>query len=433
MSDDDDDLIPDNVSKRQRKNMSDNDNDDAVLANVKKYQYLEHVRDLTTNVVYYFTKKLGEGAGGRTFAATIIPGEVAKFAVKDAWSRIQPPPDAGADLLFEIFFEAAEREWRVNQTIAQRTSADFYKNWLICATHAFFDLATKRACIVFPLIEGHSLFNWMQSYACKVAWDVIYSESGDSAEFEKIHTLSLTDPSALSEVDRKRLSDFKRYQTWMFYIAGQLVYAVHRLHLAGIFHLDIKPDNIILDTNPTNESLPADVPQVRLMDFGLSCVINPNQRDDDDDEDFRLPSTHPDLEECSDGIAGTITYRDPLGLYIPQSGDSVKEFADLKGRFDVYSLAKTIAEIFDPDMSMRVAKTNGVPLVESYSRYMPTALYNLLRDAVGHENIKKKYQRTGYKELTADEYDSRFAAMEFRPSMATFYNRFQEILKETGL
>ena len=64
---------------------------------------------------------------------------------------------------------------------------------------------------------------------------------------------------------------------------------------------------------------------------------------------------------------------------------------------------------------------------------MPEALYNLLQDAVGHEHVEEEYRDTGYDELSEEDYDRRFAALEFRPSMATFYYRFQEILRETGL
>lgn len=49
-------------------------------------------------------------------------------------------------------------------------------------------------------------------------------------------------------------------------ILKQLVDAAVELHNKCIFHRDIKVENILIQTG-------ADVPRVRLIDFGLSCFF----------------------------------------------------------------------------------------------------------------------------------------------------------------
>lgn len=48
----------------------------------------------------------------------------------------------------------------------------------------------------------------------------------------------------------------------------QLVVAANEMHMAGVFHRDLKPDNILIEHD---EDWP--VPRVRIIDFGCSCFV----------------------------------------------------------------------------------------------------------------------------------------------------------------
>ncbi|XP_059184834.1 serine/threonine-protein kinase pim-2-like [Centropristis striata] len=50
-------------------------------------------------------------------------------------------------------------------------------------------------------------------------------------------------------------------------IMKQLVEAAVNMHSLGVFHGDIKADNVLLD-------LSSDVPRVRIIDFGCGCLVN---------------------------------------------------------------------------------------------------------------------------------------------------------------
>ena len=60
-------------------------------------------------------------------------------------------------------------------------------------------------------------------------------------------------------------------------IAHQLATAIYYLHSYGVIHRDLKPENIMLahkiDPNDTTT-----VPEVKIMDFGLSKIIGPAER-----------------------------------------------------------------------------------------------------------------------------------------------------------
>lgn len=48
----------------------------------------------------------------------------------------------------------------------------------------------------------------------------------------------------------------------------QLVAAAVQLHMAGIFHRDLKLDNILIEHDDARP-----VPRVRIIDFGCSCFV----------------------------------------------------------------------------------------------------------------------------------------------------------------
>ena len=53
-------------------------------------------------------------------------------------------------------------------------------------------------------------------------------------------------------------------------ILHKLATAVYYLHSYGIVHRDLKPENILMTDDSEN-------PDIRLLDFGLSKIIGPNE------------------------------------------------------------------------------------------------------------------------------------------------------------
>ncbi len=62
--------------------------------------------------------------------------------------------------------------------------------------------------------------------------------------------------------------------TQAFGIAQQLVDAVEAAHRAGVIHRDLKPDNLLLASDP--RPTPDVVPQLKVVDFGIAKVAGPN-------------------------------------------------------------------------------------------------------------------------------------------------------------
>lgn len=65
-------------------------------------------------------------------------------------------------------------------------------------------------------------------------------------------------------------NNFKLSEQQVAVIIHKLSTAIFYLHQYGIAHRDIKPENILL-TNSTDQF------DIRLVDFGLSKIIGPNE------------------------------------------------------------------------------------------------------------------------------------------------------------
>lgn len=50
-------------------------------------------------------------------------------------------------------------------------------------------------------------------------------------------------------------------------IMKQLVAAANEMHSKGIFHRDLKLENLLLDTSSNS-------PRVRIIDFGCACIVS---------------------------------------------------------------------------------------------------------------------------------------------------------------
>ena len=63
---------------------------------------------------------------------------------------------------------------------------------------------------------------------------------------------------------------FKLTETRASHIIHQMSAAVFYLHSYGIAHRDLKPENILMTDSTDNAD-------IRLLDFGLSKIIGPNE------------------------------------------------------------------------------------------------------------------------------------------------------------
>ena len=71
---------------------------------------------------------------------------------------------------------------------------------------------------------------------------------------------------------RKYISEFESC-----YITYHLLQALHYLHKCGIMHRDLKPENILLEFSQNKEQ----VVTIKLIDFGIACMLRPNESVDD--------------------------------------------------------------------------------------------------------------------------------------------------------
>jgi len=412
---------------------------------VDRYDYLGYAVDDSSGVVYYFTKLLGAGSSASTFAATTEPGRPPKFAVKDYWSSRRPP--RGTENLavdpetHRRAFQArdVEHEWRINKLITARLSPDFYNKYLICATNAFINSERTRGSIVFPLIGGSAFDHWLAQRLCPVARRFLDNHPTLAdllAQRKQLFDALASEPStsntssglrgslaALQYNNRAIFEQFDALQTQMFFLAGQLIDALEMLHRQNIFHGDIKPANMILSQDSAETGMYG--LQLRMMDFGASCTTYIDEPGD-------LSETlRTDIVACDPRITATITYRDPLSLRAPRRNDTAQEYSFFKAAFDVYSLAKVLAVIFDPEMCLLTSVAYDFIVVKK-SLYMPDKLYELLRDMVGRETVPGNIGY-GYTTLTDGEFNERLDALRVRPKMPQVRRRFEQIIDESDV
>ena len=104
-------------------------------------------------------------------------------------------------------------------------------------------------------------------------------------------------------------------------IARQTAAALAHAAGHGIYHRDVKPANLFLVPMPTGFGLPADLPLVKVMDFGLALTQRPEQ-----------DTTGPDRLTQAGTVVGTPAYMAPEQFKSP----------DVDHRADIYSLGATV-------------------------------------------------------------------------------------------
>lgn len=130
---------------------------------------------------------------------------------------------------------------------------------------------------------------------------------------------------AMEHIQGQRLSDLADQNGGLdlpvaIDIALQLAEALRGTHQAGIYHGDVKPDNILLCRRPTNEHF------VKLIDFGVAGDIEPSR-----------------TRQRYSTVCGTPSYMSPEQA----SGET------LDGRTDIYSLGVVMYEMLSGTTPIR--------------------------------------------------------------------------------
>ena len=103
---------------------------------------------------------------------------------------------------------------------------------------------------------------------------------------------------------------FRDRETELKYYITDILKGLILLHSIGVVHNDLKPENLLLDDKKDGVNLD-DTPRIKIMDFGLSCVLS-NQEN----------SNH--STKCENYHVQTRYYRSPevmLGIPYDQSSD----------------------------------------------------------------------------------------------------------------
>lgn len=296
-----------------------------VGADVDVEKDLGRVFDHGTGDVYHLIKLLGEGEFGKVYSVSMDGSETPTHVLKKFTRR---PEDNEAQLRRDVL-----QEFNIGWTIAflgGRSDASFGSTSAVCAERVFFVepgevYGDTIGYVVFPFVHGISLNDFIEAQS----------------------------KAKPSKARRDGLLD----------IARRICQAIHDLHVLGVYHCDIKPENILVTISEDGTR----VTSLRLIDFGLSCVR-------------KISSNLARSLDLSESIscefeAGTSMYYTMSAFRDPRSGGVVEvEFADYVKRedgtdylpddsydvmfptslvpklwplFETYSVAVTLAETLD--------------------------------------------------------------------------------------
>ncbi|HVB23515.1 MAG TPA: protein kinase [Ktedonobacteraceae bacterium] len=192
-----------------------------------------------------------------------------------------------------------------------------------------------------------------------------------------------------------------------WYLA-QLAVALDYAHEQGCVHCDVKPANILLDSDG----------QAMLSDFGIARLVQPMGENED--------ALHP-VTKAPETLMGTPDYISPeQALALP-----------LDGRSDIYSLGVTLFYVLAGRLPFKADSTIAVALLHVHE---PPPLLALLRadispqiDAVIQKALAKKPEDRfqSAREFSA-AFDAAIAASTFIYQSGVDHNRAKQLLTQAG-
>jgi serine/threonine protein kinase len=178
-------------------------------------------------------------------------------------------------------------------------------------------------------------------------------------------------------------------------IYQKIVSAVAKLHHIGVVHLDLKPENLLIDSTSMN---------IHVIDFGVSCL-----------------NTEADKKNCQ--VVGTRGYQDP----------QMKQQYDTK--YDIYSLAVVLQDCVRKFVE---SSPDFINQSESYRDYLNNRnmeyAYNAL-NMIYSMNITAYIRNTNAKQMGFEPHNiltkiiivSKFM-MQTRPNTGDISNILQEVI-----
>lgn len=364
------------------------------------------------NTPYFLIYSLGKGAFGETYAASRDGSGNTRYVVKmfkiDAGDKerlpeisLRHPHD------YEFFAEVVEREYLISAVIRRRLGEEYCKIDIVCSIKRFYNTAFSRGYIVFPYVATATLTMNLFRVVHPMMLEYLDSASRSGLAlqtFEQIKTMSHKRNTS-GRIAAQLLNNVRVIQAECIDLARQLLMSVVRLHSVGIIHMDLKPDNIIVNNDT-----------IRLIDFGLACVAQA-------EEDKEFAEREMFVLGLRDYLS-TPMYEDPLAPIIsdelpPDEGPRLDAYRKL----EVYTVAKILQTIFDPNA---IDSKNGEPRfpIVKATDFMIPGLFDLIVTMTG----EGKGSSLPYKSLQPEEVERRRRLFESRPSVAEALRTFTELV-----
>lgn len=335
----------------------------------------EQFSDPAQKTVYSVIRKLGSGSAGTTYSAVV--GSFTKQQIRDGKMRathVLKVHDVSRGETPAQLEQRARHEFEISrfiETAGKASDGKFCGVDAVCALAFFVDADTQSVVTVFPYENAIDLQSFMQKE--------LYGSFGESAV---------------------------EYKRQVLEISRLLFKAVRNLNAVGLYHRDIKPDNVIVSFFYSNEDGPL-VPRIRslkLIDFELSCALVEPAFQRALELIAAKKKTPLLLESLTCALPTNKdryvyfcnpTFRDPLSGSGDRTNSQPAQFqftrdeAREKWRFfEMFSCAIVAQLLCDPDqnedalVSPELQANMGVPKIRQTKR-MPDGLFDILQEMTG--------------------------------------------------
>jgi serine/threonine protein kinase len=375
---------------------------------------------------YYYNRQLGEGSFGTVYAASSrreqlsaseyvvkeIETEPTERLVRSAGDEPATPYQA-----YEFTDMYVEREYLVSEVLDRRLGRSFCLRNAVCALERYYRLDQQRGFIVFPYATPRTLGTYLAKFVHSRMQELdreLADKFGERAvtadDLNQLVIQMLPFSKSRATELRRFLKRLRDLQLITLTLALQVCSSVALMHAAHTFHVDIKPENILVVGGESDET--RDELRALLIDFGLTCVAELAS-------DRQLSDTERTLLSCDDLYQTTEFFQDPLAVTTRVSDvrNLNQRFfwqLEMYGKYDTYAVGKTLQTIFDPALLTKFGTAAAYPRVRQ-TRYMPAGVFELIVEMTGEQNFLPPL--TGTVRLSDAELEQRQQAFQNRPTM----------------